>query len=266
MTRKWPEVFAEFDPIGRRIAAAFNQERIEGGGWDHIVHDTAYGSISLRHPCGWTLHLMHHKPHTRSARLEVNGSYPTRNPYRAAPCPEPIYVGMHTAPRRIARDIARRFLPHYIQAWKKAEALRTKDEQNARARATRNRQIEAILPAARPSCAESPRHTTERHVSYFYGRDARDSTQVHARVGSGKIELDADAEHATLELTGVPAPLLLTILEILSVSRPLTGRLVPAVEPARHELPPAAHTVPGEVIGRSQPPLPERRAEPGTSQ
>ncbi len=266
---EWDAIQAKFDRLGAAVAAALNAARVEGGGWTHTAHHNAYGSMALEHPRGWSIHASHHNSWHKGAagrRLAITGSYP--HGYLGQRAPE-ITVSIDRDPRAIAQDITRRFLPAYLVTARQAfEEERTRREE-ARARVAMNRRMEQALPCISPGAAEL-HEAASRTTSHFYnGRTLGRTGRAHA---SGTVRLSPAATHGDLKLTGVPAELILRILELLNASEPaLTGRIIPAVQAARPELAPLAETIAGELISSAlasaaAPPEPvtdTRREQPG---
>ncbi|WP_432159146.1 hypothetical protein [Streptomyces sp. bgisy153] len=254
------ELHRQFDALGSALAAAFNADAVEGGGWTHEAGHACYGTVELRHPRGLGINLVHEGGYRKGAagrRLSVRGIYPRDSDVRSA---EPITVSMDRDPTAMARDIVRRWMPAYLATIDKALEMARQAERDRAARRAMNRRMEQILPGLRNphvSAYEAP----HRHDSWWSGGEYSPK-EAPARA-SGKVTLSGDGSKARrIELTDVPADLVLDILALIDARQPLEGTVTPReVAPARKELPaPPPLTIPGQVL----PTQPAAIAEPVT--
>ncbi|MFJ3366416.1 hypothetical protein [Streptomyces anthocyanicus] len=241
------ELHRQFDALGSALAAALNTAAVEGGGWTHEAGHASYGTVELRHPRGLGFSLVHEGRYRKGAagrRLSVRGIYPRDTNVRRA---EPVTVSMDREPAAMVRDIVRRWLPAYLATIDQALEMARVAERERAARRAMNRRMEQVLPGLHNphvSAYEAP----HRDVSWWSG--AKWSRKEAPARASGKVRLSSDARTANLELTGVPAELVLDILALIDAREPLEGTVSPReVAPARKELPAAPPlTIPGEVI------------------
>ncbi|MET9931319.1 MULTISPECIES: hypothetical protein [unclassified Streptomyces] len=250
MARKVEEerraVLRRFDALGAGLAAALNAGGVQRGGWTYKAAPTHYGCVMLRHPRGLGFTLTHENSHRKGVagrRLTVRGLYPEDAGVRQ---PEPITVAMDRDPVAMAGDIVRRWLPGYLDVFGQALDNADRADRERMARRALNRRMEQVLPALHAAHV-SEHEAPYRQASYWSG--GRYSYGVPTARAAGSIMLDADATHANMKLTGVPADVVLKILELLDDRQPLEGVISPRrIEPARPELPSPAQTIPGEVL------------------
>ncbi|MFE4832968.1 hypothetical protein [Streptomyces sp. NPDC056672] len=241
------ELHRQFDAFGSALAAALNTAAVEGGNWTHEAGHANYGTVELRHPRGLGFTLVHEGGYRKGAagrRLSVRGIYPQDSNVRHA---EPITVSIDRDPTAMVRDIVRRWLPAYLATIGQAlEMARTAERQRA-ARRAMNRRMEQILPGLHNSHV-SDYEAPHRDTSWWSG--AEWSPREAPVWASGKVRLSSDARTANLELTSVPADLVLDILALIDARQPLEGTVSPReVAPARKEFPaPPPLTIPGQVI------------------
>ncbi|WP_432041075.1 hypothetical protein [Streptomyces chartreusis] len=245
------ELHRQFDTLGSALAAALNTAAVEGGGWTHEAGHACYGTVRLCHPRGLGFTLIHEGSYRKGAagrRLSVRGTYPRDSSVRQA---EPITVSMDRDPTAMIRDIVRRWLPAYLATIDQAlESARTAERHRA-ARRAMNRRMEQVLPGLHNPHV-SDHEAPHRDTSWWSG--AQWSPKAAPARASGKVRLSSDARTANLELTGVPAELVLDILALIDAREPLEGTVSPReIAPARKELPaPPPLTIPGEVIPTAQ--------------
>ncbi|MER7688751.1 hypothetical protein [Streptomyces sp. NPDC097610] len=254
---KAAELHRQFDALGSALAAALDAAAVEGGSWGHEAGHASYGTVELRHPRGLGFTLVHEGSYRKGAagrRLSVRGIYPRDSNVRRA---EPITVSMDRDPTAMVRDIVRRWLPAYLATIDQALEMARTAECERVARRAMNRRMEQVLPGLHNphvSDYEAP----HRDISWWSG--AEWSPKEAPARASGKVRLSGDARTANLELTGVPADLVLDILALIDGRQPLEGIVSPrAVAPAREELPASPPlTIPGELV----PSAPAAIAEP----
>ena len=263
------ERLRRFDALGRSLAAAFNADGVEGGGWTHEAGHAGFGSVTLRHPRGlrlWVWHLHGNRKGAAGRRLTVEGAYP--HGYDG-PTPQSITVSMDREPVPMARDIVRRLLPNYLATIDHALEQARVAQRERQARIVMNRRLEQTLPALALHQDASAHQAPDRKSSYWYG--GRFCLSPSAARASGTVRLNDDASHMDVNLTDVPADVALQILALLDSRTVLEGTLVPrALAPAQRELPVPAKVIAGELVsqalaghfGRDAEPLPVHTARP----
>ena len=253
------DIHRQFDTLGKALAAALNTAAVEGGSWTHEAGHASYGTVELRHPRGLGFSLVQEGSHRKGAagrRLSVRGIYPRDSGGRHA---DRITVSMDRDPAAMAQDIVRRWMPDYLATIGQALEMVRTAEREREARRDMNRRMGQILPGLfnpHVSDYEAP----HRRISWFNAGEYS-AKRAPARA-SGKVTLSGDARDARIELTGVPANLVLDILALLDAREALEGIVGPrAVAPARAELPaPPPLVIPGQVV----PTVPAAIAEPVT--
>ncbi|MDJ0346820.1 hypothetical protein QMK19_38625 [Streptomyces sp. H10-C2] len=235
-----------FDALGRALADTLNHRQIHDGGWTHQAHRNTFGSLTLTHPggLGFTLiHLHSYRAKGAGRRLTIEGVYPGGFCGHRTPS---ITVGMDQPPMSMVNQIVRRLLPDYVTTHQVAvDDARTQERQRL-ARVAVNRRMERVLPGLSPAGGPSATQT-DRVYSYWSG--ARFTQDLVPALASGHVRLSSDASTASLRLDGVPADVVLAILELINPSRPVEGVIAPrALAPERASLPPADRTIVGEVL------------------
>ncbi|MFI5748920.1 hypothetical protein ACIBBE_24000 [Streptomyces sp. NPDC051644] len=234
------------DRLGRALAVELNDQRVEGGSWRHQVAPMCFVSLTLEHPSGMSLSLVHEGSHRKGAagrRLTVRGGYPSEYiGWRT----EPVTIGIDTSPLYQARHIIRRLLPDYQQTYAVAQDVRRRVQQETHDRRALNRGMRAVLPALQAASWDQPHDAEARKQSYWSTEQYRPdgSTAPRARC-TGSVRLADHAESAeVLKLTDVPKDLLLQILALVNGQPVLEGRVMPR-ELGRHrpELPPAPQVI-----------------------
>ncbi|MGW0673566.1 hypothetical protein [Streptomyces sp. NPDC002746] len=234
------------DRLGQALAVELNDRRVEGGGWRHQIAPMCFVSLTLEHPSGMSLSLVHEGSHRKGAagrRLTVRGGYPSEYiGWRA----EAVTIGIDTSPAYQARHIVRRLLPEYQQTFTVARNVQQRVLRETDARRVLNRRMRTVLPALHAASWDQPHDADARKQSYWSTEQLRPdgSTAPHARC-TGSVRLADHAESAeVLKLTGVPKDLLLQILALVNGQPVLEGRVMPReLGRFRPELPPASQVI-----------------------
>lgn len=234
------------DRLGRALAVELNDQQVEGGGWRHQAAPVCFVSLTLEHPSGMSLSLVHEGSHLKGAagrRLTVRGGYPSEYiGWRAGP----VTIGIDTSPFYQARHIVRRLLPEYQQTFTVAQDVQQRVLRETDARRVLNRRMRTVLPALHAASWDQPHDADAREQSYWSTAQYRPdgSTAPRARC-SGSVRLADHAQSAeVLKLTDVPKDLLLQILALVNGQPVLEGRVMPR-ELGRHrpELPPVPQVI-----------------------
>ncbi|MEU5425917.1 hypothetical protein AB0H73_09950 [Streptomyces olivoreticuli] len=234
------------DALGRALAAVFNADNIEGGGWTHRAGLGHYTALDLLHPDGLGIGFRHEGRHRKGAagrRLTVGGSYPSVYGGRRA---QNITVSMDREPAAMARDVAHRLLPDYLATIGAAQEAARTDERNRQARIALNRRLEQVLPGLTPAGGIPAHEDPDRSRSYWSGQ--RYAQGLSPALASGHATVSTDASTVDLHLTGMPADLALRILTLINPQPVLEGTLLPRpIAPPAQALPVADRVIPGEL-------------------
>jgi hypothetical protein len=257
------------DKLGSALAATFNLDRVQGGGWSHHSGHAHYVALNLVHPSGMGIWLRHgggYRKGRAGRMLTVGGNYPRGHGGWQA---EKIRVWMDRDPADMARDIIRRLLPDYLATIDHALEQAREEEVRRRARIMMNRVLEQTLPDVHAIGGTPARESRDRSRSFWSGGRLAHETRRPAlgsgataenlepqgpepALVSGHATLSGDATTMDLELKDVPAELALRVLALINPTPALEGKLVPrAVTPETPALPAAPRVVPGEVLAET---------------
>ncbi|WP_432158574.1 hypothetical protein [Streptomyces sp. bgisy153] len=237
---------AHFDQLGKDMASALNNDRVQGGGWTHTVSALCAGGLVLHHHgLGLGIQVWRHKTYLKGAagrRLKVEGNYATEyHGWRA----DPITVSMDRPAGAIARDIVRRFLPGYLATVDASLQAARKAEEERQARRRFNRRLADAIPGLRVRGGYHPAREPDRTRSYWSSPVYDEKSTALA---GGHITVASDGATANIVLDDVPQDLALRILELIHPRQVLEGTVAPRpIAPTRRELT-ASRVIPGAVL------------------
>ncbi|MEY9840601.1 hypothetical protein [Streptacidiphilus sp. EB103A] len=241
---------AVFAGIGRAMAEQWNLDRVLGGGWTSLPGTGLYGEATLLHPGGsnlWVRHEGSWRKGPAGRRMTVEGRLPSAFRGRA---PQPFRPSLDRPVAAVARDVARRFLPGYLDLLERARADQALEDRAAAGRAELNRRMERVLPGLGPTAHSAPHEAAERKLSSWSG--ARRHAAMPPAAASGSVRLSESGASMELRLTDVPAELGLKILALLDPRTVLEGRvLAPEIAPAVRALEASPQILLGEVVACS---------------
>ena len=125
-----PREYLPLDRLADQLPGHLNDAR-PGDRWERVREDAPRDYAQFAERGRGLLLTVHCQPH--AARLEVSGAYPQPadrvGVYVPDGAPRPITLGRSKQPAALAVDIARRFLPDYIEAHARAaEQVRADDQ------------------------------------------------------------------------------------------------------------------------------------------
>ncbi|MFK0143253.1 hypothetical protein [Streptomyces murinus] len=239
-------VRAQFEQLGKDLAAALDEELVEGGGWTHEVTGLHAGGLVLHHRGrGLGLHVWRDKSYLKGAagrRLKVEGRYSTEYiGWRA----DPITVSMDRPASAIARDIVRRFLPDYLATVDASNEAARRAESERQARRRFNRRLAETVPGLRGLGGGDPARELDRTWSSWSSPVYDEKSTALA---GGHVTVASDGSSARIVLDDVPQELALRVLALIHPRQILEGTIAPRpVAPARRKLS-TSRILPGEVV------------------